>query len=270
MNAAVCTPILAATFLFGAAHAKPSHAQLGPEQDQSATTVTRAVPVPWEVGERLDYDVSLGPIGGSGYMEVRGTEVIRGVPTYHTVFHVKGGIPFFRVNTVFESWMGMHDLSSYRFKQDQDEGPNERQRHYEIYPDRRVFREMVKGEGEEQQSVANPLDDGSFLYFLRTVPLEVGKTYVFERYFRPDRNPVTIKVLRREQVKVPAGTYQAVVIQPMIKTKGIFSENGRAEVWLSDDDDRIMLQMKSRLSIGTLTLRLKQHREGGAPARSSN
>ncbi len=38
-----------------------------------------------------------------------------------------------------------------------------------------------------------PLDDGSFLYFVRTIPLEVGQTYNFDRYFNPKANPVTIR-----------------------------------------------------------------------------
>lgn len=267
MNAVFSTPLLLAALALTPAHAPAAQAQ--DSVHPPVAGLTDAAPVPWKVGERLDYDVSFGPIGGRGYMEVRGVETVRGVPTYHTVFHVRGGIPLFRVNSVFESWIGVRDLASYRFVQDQDEGPNERERRYEIYPDRQVYRELVKGEGEERQSVANPLDDGSFLYFVRTVPLEVGKTYVFERYFRPDRNPVTIRVLRKERVKVPAGTYDAIVIQPMIKAKGIFSEGGRAEVWLSDDENRMMLQMKSRLSIGTLTLKLKQYRPGDGPTGGS-
>ena len=115
----------------------------------------------------------------------------------------------------------------------------------------------------EKPSVTNPLDDGSFLYFIRTVPLEVGKTYEFDRYFRPDRNPVKITVLRKERIKVPAGTFDAIVIRPSIKSKGIFSENGQAEVWLSDDERHIMLQLKSKLSFGSLSLYLKSYR---APA----
>jgi Protein of unknown function (DUF3108) len=45
----------------------------------------------------------------------------------------------------------------------------------------------------------------------------------------------------------------------VIKTKGIFSENGHAEIWLSDDDNRIMLQLKSKLSFGSLNLYLKSY-----------
>jgi hypothetical protein len=86
------------------------------------------------------------------------------------------------------------------------------------------------------------------------VPLEVGQTYRFDRYFKPDRNPVTIRVLRRERVTVPAGTFDAIVIQPVIKAKGIFSEDGQAELWLSDDDRRMIVQMKSRLSFGSIDL----------------
>jgi hypothetical protein len=63
-------------------------------------------------------------------------------------------------------------------------------------------------------------------------------------------------VLRRERVKVPAGTFDAVVIQPVIKTKGVFSESGHAELWISDDDRHMIVQMKSQLSFGSLDLYL--------------
>jgi hypothetical protein len=231
----------------------------------TAGVSTDAAPVPWAVGERLEYDLKLGIARGSGVMEVRQIEQIRGRPAYHIYFQVRGGIPLFRINDVFESWMDTQSLSSLRFHQDQDEGPKERQRRYEIYPDRQVYTEAVQGRNEEQRTVANPVDDASFLYFVRTVPLEAGRTYQFNNYFRPDRNPVTLRVLRREQVRVPAGTFNAVVVQPTIKTRtGIFGEEGRAEVWLSDDDERIVLQIKSRMTIGTLNLQLKAHRQGGS------
>ena len=65
---------------------------------------------------------------------------------------------------------------------------------------------------------------------------------------------------------VPAGEFDAIVVQPVIKTKGIFAENGHAEVWLSDDTNRIMLQMKSGLSFGSLNLYLTSYRPARAGA----
>ena len=101
-------------------------------------------------------------------------------------------------------------------------------------------------------------------------PLEVGQTYEFNRYFRPDRNPVKIRVVRKEKVKVPAGTFSTIVIQPIIKSNGIFSEKGHAEMWLTDDPRRLLVQMKSDLSIGSLNLYLRGYVPGNVPMATGN
>ena len=222
--------------------------------------------VPFQVGERMDYEVRFSAIKvGNGSMEVVRVEDIRGREAWVTEFRVKGGTFFYKVNDVLRSWIDRDTFSSLRFQQDLNQGGRDREREYEIYPDRQVYVHKGANGDAEQPSVSNPLDDGSFLYFVRTVPLEVGKTYEFNRYFRPDRNPVIIRVLRKEKIKVPAGTYDAIVIQPIIKTSGIFSEGGEAQIWLSDDERRIMLQMKSKLSFGSLNLYLRSYRPS-APA----
>jgi hypothetical protein len=234
-----------------AGSARPTQAQESPTPAASSASAH-----PFAPGERLSYDVHFGVLKvGTGSMEIRGIDTVRNRPAYHTTFRISGGIPLYRVDDVFESWFATDDMSSLRFNQDQNEGTKERQHRYEIFPERRVYNDLTDDRGE-QPSVADPLDDGSFVYFVRTIPLEIGKTYEFQRYFKPDRNPVTIRVLRRERVTVPAGTFDAVVIQPIIKTKGVFSENGNAELWISDDDRRLIVQMKSKLSFGSLDLYL--------------
>jgi uncharacterized protein DUF3108 len=240
------------------------------EQPPAADSTSYASSMPFGIGERLTYDVKFGPVKvGSGSMEVAGIVPVRGRDAWHTVFRVKGGTFFYRVNDVLESWFDAQTFSSLRFVQDFEEGGKNRERTYEIYPDRGVFVEEKKdGSQTEEPTVQQPLDDGSFLYFVRTIPLLVGQTYEFSRYFRPDRNPVIIRVLRREKVKVPAGTFEAVVIQPIIKAKGIFSENGQAELWLTDDNRRMMVQMKSKLSFGSLNLYLRSYTPAGVTAKA--
>jgi len=49
------------------------------------------------------------------------------------------------------------------------------------------------------------------------------------------------------------------VIQPIFESK-LFSEGGHAEIWLSDDENRILLQMKSKVSFGSLNLYVKSYR----------
>ena len=252
--------------ILGAAVLAVSAAEKSPAQSTPASNTTVATStdkrakVPFGPGERMEYDVKFGVLRvGNAHMEVVALDNLRGRPAWHTAFWVQGGNFMYRVNDVYESWMDAETLSSLRFVQMLEEGGKDTERRFEIYPERAIFIQTSKKPPKEEPSVSQPLDDGSFLYFLRTIPLEVGKTYDFNRYFRPDRNPVRIKVLRKESVKVPAGTFNAIVVQPVIKTKGIFSENGHAEVWLSDDDRHIMLQLKSKLSFGSLNLYLKSY-----------
>jgi hypothetical protein len=210
---------------------------------------------PFFVGERLTYSVRVGPLGrGSAVAEIRKVDTVRGVRVFHTTFKVNGSMLFFKVNDLYESWFNPNTLVSLRYHQKIDEGAYERDRMYEIYPDRGTYVETGKA---ETKTVERPLDDGAFLYFLRTIPLEVGKTYTFNRYFKPDRNPVRVKVVRRERIRVPAGEFDAVVLQPKIKAKGIFSEGANAEVWIAEDEGRMMLQMRTNLPFGTVTFQLR-------------
>jgi hypothetical protein len=235
--------------------AAPVAAQDSVEQPRIVPEEARAA-VPFGAGERADYQVKFGMFSvGSGIMEVVGLDTIRGRESWHTLFRIRGGIPGFRVNDRMESWMDTRSLASLRQWQELDEGPNERERRFEIYPES-VF---VQNGREPQPTVDLPLDEGSFLFFLRTIPLEVGQEYSFDRYFRPDRNPVRFQVLRRERISVPAGVFETIVVRPIIKARGVFSENGRAEVWLTDDNRRIMVQMKSHTKLGSVSLFLKSY-----------
>jgi hypothetical protein len=219
--------------------------------------------VPFSVGEEAQYDVKFGALKvGSASTRVDGVENVRGISAWHTVFRLKGGTFFYHVDDVFESWIDRNTFSSLRFYQTQQEGSSDRQKRYEIYPDRGMYTEMDKKPPRDHAGVKDPLDDGSFLFFVRTLPLEVGHTYESNRYFRPDRNPIRVRVLRKETIEVPAGKFDCVVLQPVIKTQGIFSENGNAEVWLSDDSRHVLVQLKSKLSFGSINLYLRSYKPG--------
>jgi Protein of unknown function (DUF3108) len=216
--------------------------------------------LPFHDKERLEYQVKYGFLGvGSAALEVIGLDTVRGMPAVHATFSVKGGIRIYRVNDAYESWFDPESFSTLRAVQNIDEGSYDRKRNFEFFPERKTFSENGK---PETPTVLDPLDEASFLFFLRSIPLEVGKTYEFARYFRPDRNPVRVAVLRKESVSVPAGTFNAIVVRPIIKTSGIFGEGGRAEVWFTDDSTRTLVQLKSSLKFGSLNLYLRNRRPG--------
>lgn len=248
--------LVAATALTSAVAVFPSVRQQ-PDTLATSTGAAEAEPIHvlFKVGERLDYQAKVNFINaGSASMSVEDIEDIRGHPTYHTIFDVKGRVLFFHVNDHYESWFDTTDLISRHHVQHIDESRYSADHVYDFYPSRKLY---VR-DGVEKPGVAEPFDEGSFIYFMRSIPLEVGKTYTLERYYDLTRNPVVIRVERKEHIQVPAGEYDAIVVKPIIKSKGLFSENGNAEVWFSDDSSRTLLRLKSKLPIGTLYLELKQ------------
>ncbi|HEU4585229.1 MAG TPA: DUF3108 domain-containing protein [Gemmatimonadaceae bacterium] len=234
----------------------------------SSTSSHSAIARPFAPGEQLDYMVAVGGAKvGTGQMKLIGIEDVRGEDAYHARFTVEGGFLLFKVNDVLESWFDTETLSSRRFIQNIHEVNYKKNRYYDIYPERGVLHQ--KGY-DEMPTVEKPLDDAAFLYFVRTVPLEVGKTYTFNRYFRPDRNPVIVKVLRKETVEVPAGKFNTVVIQPLIKSQGIFAEGGEAQMWLTDDDRHMMVQFKAKVPyLKTLDMYLSSYK-GTIPVSGSH
>jgi hypothetical protein len=233
---------------------QPAQAQVA---ESSGGDVVRR---PFAVGERLTYVVKVGPLGkGKAVAEIIGTDTVRGRPVFHSVFRITGSLLFFKVDDLYESWFDPNSLVSLRYHQNIDQGSYERDRTYEIIPERGVY---VDPQKQELPTVGLPLDDGAFLYFLRTIALEVGSTYSWNRYFKPDRNPVRVTVVRRERIRVPAGEFDAVVLRPSIKAKGIFSEDAHAEVWIADDDSRMMLQMKTKLPFGAVQFQLRSRELG--------
>ncbi len=215
-------------------------------------------PVPFEVGERLEYKVKLGIFNaGEGSLEIAAIDSVRGHPAYHAIMRIDGGLLFARVHDVFQTWFDTRTLTTHRFIQDQNEVGSERYRHYEMFPERGVWERRDDEEVGDLPS-ALPLDDISFVYFIRTLPLEVGDVYTFNRYFKDTGNPVVVRVLRKEEKEVPAGVFQTIVVRPIIRTRGIFGQGGEAELHFSDDDRRALVYMKSNIPVlpGSLTLHL--------------
>ncbi len=234
---------------------------------QTGVEATRPAAVPFGPGERLEYDVTLGRgfatfhVGG-GSFQVSGVEPVRGRSTYRLEMRLHGSALGVRVDEDMTSWLDVVSLVSRRFQQDEKQFHYERHRTREFFPEEKTYFQPDKNE-HGTIPTDDPLDDLSFLYYARTLPLEVGQVYTLNRYFDPEGNPVTLRVLRRDTVKVPAGTFSTIVVQPLIRTKGIFGEGGKAEVYFTDDDRRLIVQVRSSVPVvGRLNMYLRSWAPG--------
>jgi hypothetical protein len=140
--------------------------------------------------------------------------------------------------------------------QDFEEGGSVRYTAYEIYPDSGFYTES--GVDSIRPTSEAPLDDLAFFYFVRTVELENGQRYEFDNYFRPDRNPVVVEVMGRDTLDIPAGSFPTIMLRPTINGRGILEEAREPQMWLTDDERRMLVQLKIKFSFATITLRLKE------------
>lgn len=261
-------PTVALALPLAAAWARAAAPVVQDAQEMAVASRDDIAVVPFGPGERATYRVSLSRLGqvGHGEMHVTGVQNVRGQRAYHARLTITGGVLFARVNDRFESWFNVSDLVSLRFVQNQHEINYRRNRAFDFFPDEMRW-ELDNGTTGELHT-DEPLDDVSFLYFVRSLPLEVGETYTFDRYFQEHGNPVVLHVLRRETIRVPAGTFRTIVVQPIIQTRGLFGEGGRAEVYFSDDDRRLLVQLSSRVPVvGNLVLQLQTYTPGTALTR---
>lgn len=228
-------------------------------RDTLRATVPAPSNIPFSVGEELRYKVKAGVFNvGEGSMSIPRIDTVAGFPTYAAEWRIKGGWLFYKIDSKFYSWMDEKTLVSRRFIRDQDEGGRETYKEFLFFPEDRRF-QRVDYDTTGIMPTSLPLDDVAFVYFARTLPLVVGETLAFNRFYKEEGNPVVIRVLRKDRRKVKAGTFNTIVLQPIIRTDGLFAEGGKAEIHLSDDDRRLLVYMQVHLGMGiNLSLHLEE------------
>lgn len=99
-------------------------------------------------------------------------------------------------------------------------------------------------------------DPISSFYQLRTMNLEVGKSVYVTVFDSKKVWNVEVQVLRKERVEVPAGEFNTIVVKPLMKSEGIFSRKGEIYIWLTDDEKRIPVMLKTKVKIGSVNATL--------------
>jgi hypothetical protein len=119
---------------------------------------------------------------------------------------------------------------------------------YQIVPDSGRYRQ--EGVARDWVAPRDALDELAYLYYLRTIPLEVGKSFTMSRYFKTGYNPVEVRVTGREPMPLFDGrTVSCFTVQ--LTTRG-----ATVGVHLTDDARRLPVQLDLPLPYGTVTLQL--------------
>lgn len=208
-------------------------------------------------GEYLEYEVGYGFIkAGTATLEVRRRVNYKGYQSLELVSTAKSYPALAKLYYVEDynySILDFHGLFPWHYQKDVHEGRY------------RTFRwAQFDQKGKKILTATDTLAAADFvqdaltaLYYTRTLPLKVGETITMEVFSDGKKYSLEVNVLKKEKVTVPAGTFRTLVVEPLLKTPGIFQQTGKIKVWLTDDRLRLPVLMKSRVLIGSISAQLK-------------
>jgi hypothetical protein len=209
--------------------------------------------VPFAVGEKLEFSLQYGPIkAGTGTLLVSGIGRIGSTPCYHFV-SLSRSVPFFDniypVRDQVESYADTANLVTYRIEKHLHEGTYRLDSVVRLDPERG---RAVYKDGTVYTVAPTVRDALSAFYYIRTLDLSVGQTVSVPAHGDRKSYEIRVTVSRKETVKTPVGTFRCLVIQPTLKTTGIFRQTGDMTIWVTDDARKIPVKLSSKIAVGSI------------------
>jgi hypothetical protein len=200
---------------------------------------------PFTVGETLEFDLKVNIIkAGNAMLKVIGEEEIDGNQVYHVKYTVKSNRyvdRLFYVRDQVDSWLDKEGLFTRRFIKNIREGSYRYKSEDEIFPIESEIR-----------------DPFSLFYYLRSIPLKVGQKLSFKTFDNGQFVDFHIIVHRKENVRVPAGRFKCLVIEPYRQGKTLFKQKGDMRIWLTDDERRLPVKIETKATFGSMKMLLKK------------
>jgi hypothetical protein len=216
--------------------------------------------LPFGVGERLTYTARVAKVGtvGKALMWVEGPAEVRGRSTYVLRFDFNARVGPVKAADRTESWLDARQMTALRFHKYERHPLSKHSEQVELFPGERRWR-ADEGESGESPTSA-PLDELSFMYFIRTLALPADTVYRFDRHFDAARNPTTVRVVKRETLTTGAGEFRTVLLEMRVKDPRRYRGEGVIRISLSDDDRRLPVRIESAMPvIGTAVLTLDSY-----------
>lgn len=218
-------------------------------------------------GERLVFSLGYGFVSaGTAVIEVADTNTVAGHLCYRINSLTESNSffdNFYKVRDTIVSQIDVDGLYSHHFFKALHEGSYDSRREV-VFEQSRGLALYTKDDEAVDTLEIRPYaqDIMSVMYFVRTLPLEVGKTITIQTVTGGEVVDLQVKVLERETVSVPAGEFKCLVVEPLMTTTGVFKHEGRIKVWLTDDRLRMPVLMKSKVVVGSIHGELEEFRLG--------
>lgn len=225
----------------------------------------------FDVGERLVFDVNYGFItAGEAVMQISSYDTVSGRKCYRIEFRVNSLPSFswiYRVEDRYLTFIDVETIAPWKFEQHVREGS---------------YRRDFTAEFDQVHNVAKtsegtyPIppyvhDIMSAFYYARTIdfaPLKTGDLILLSNFYKDKAYDLAVKVLGRQQLEVTAGTFNTVVVEPLVKEGGLFKSEGRIVIWLTDDERKIPVRVNTKVVVGSIDTELREYSGIRGPIRS--
>ncbi|MGK9475672.1 DUF3108 domain-containing protein [Melioribacter sp. OK-6-Me] len=206
-------------------------------------------------GEILRFEVRYGFItAGIAEFSIPRMVKIAGREAYNVVFKVNS-IPafdmFYKVRDRYETYIDKEGIFPWRFEQHIREGGYSRD-FSAFFDQRRGIARTSEGSYEIPKYVN---DIVSAFYFTRTYDfssLKPGEKIQLENFYKDKVYPLDVIYRGKEKISVDAGTFKCIILEPIIREGGLFKSEGTIVIWLTDDELKIPVKVKTKILIGSI------------------
>src|SRR3990172_808076 len=168
------------------------------------------------------------------------------------------------VNDRVQSLFDPQIMQSLSFDLSESHGKRKRRRTLTFdHADRKVVSKLNNDPPKTLTIPERVQDALSSLFYLRTMDdFTDGKTHVINVHDSGKNWSVEIFTLGREKVKTPAGEFNTIKVKTFPRYEGVFMNKGEIYIWLTDDNRKIPVLMKSTISIGSIMTTLTDMKLG--------
>lgn len=214
------------------------------------------------VGERLVFDVSYGPItAGEAIMAIPRYEMIRGRNTYRVEFSVNSLPSFDWIYTVRDRYLTFIDVEAIaplRFEQHISEGTYKYDFVADFDPPTRLAH-TTQGSYPIPEYVYDILSAFYYARILDYSAMKVGDFVLLNNFHKDKAYDLRVKFLGRQELEVEAGTFNTLVVEPLIMEGGLFKAEGRIVIWLTDDERKMPIRVNTKVVIGSIDVELREY-----------
>lgn len=214
-------------------------------------------------GERLDYNVGYAFVtAGTGYFQIMPMVAkVNDRKCYDVKFRVislENLKWIYKVDDAYRTVIDVESLLPYQFQQRIREGNYKKDASVKFDH----YNKKAYEGGKTYNVPQNVFDIVSAFYNVRAMDLATmrnGAIFYMQNYFEGKVHKLGVKIHKRETVKVPAGTFKTIKIEPLVVDGGLFKSEGNIFIWLTDDENKMPVKVSTKILIGDVFAELTKY-----------